>query len=168
MPGSRKRRRGAINPGEYVAVNIDGAAHCVGLYVTNAGQAIWYDSDGNFGYECASSTIDIDEGAWEVFRETMSINMDLGDTPNLFAQMDGRGGRITTINKIPPKAHGVKNTSHSRKRKAVVKKSKDAADSDIDRDCYQGGPPSSESETATIAECQPAEREGGGLLDLHR
>ena len=40
---------GIINPGEYIDVNIDGPAHCVGLYVTNAGHAIWYGSDGNFG-----------------------------------------------------------------------------------------------------------------------
>ena len=61
---------GGINPGEYIAVNIDGPAHCVGLYVTNAGQAIWYDSDGNFDYECASSSIDIDEDTWKLFRVT--------------------------------------------------------------------------------------------------
>ena len=41
-------RTGRLNPGDYIAVNIDGAAHCVGLYVTNAGQIIWYDSDRAF------------------------------------------------------------------------------------------------------------------------
>ena len=52
--------KGGVAPGEYVAVNIDRLAHCVGLYVTNDGQAIWYDSDGNYDYECASSAIAID------------------------------------------------------------------------------------------------------------
>ena len=51
--------KGGVAPGEYIAVNIDGLARCVGLYVTIDGQAIWYDSDENYDYECASSAIDI-------------------------------------------------------------------------------------------------------------
>ena len=50
------------NPGEDIAVNNDGVAHFVGLYVTNACQMIWYDSDGKFAYECDLTSVDIDEG----------------------------------------------------------------------------------------------------------
>ena len=80
---------GRLNPGEHISVNIDGVARCVGLYITNACQVIWCDSDGNFDYECALSSIDIEGGSWEVFRVTMSGNMNRGDIPHLFTQMGG-------------------------------------------------------------------------------
>ena len=67
-----------LNPGEYVAVNIDGVAHCVGLYIANDCQMIWSDSDGNFDYECDFPSIDIDEDSWKAFRVTMSRNMSQG------------------------------------------------------------------------------------------
>ena len=99
---------GGISHGEFIAVHIDRPAHCVGLYVTNYGQAIWYDSDENFDYECASCSIDIDDDTWELFRVTTSSNMDQADIQHLFTQMSGKGSRITSVNKIPPKSHGMK------------------------------------------------------------
>ena len=70
-----------LSPGEYIAVNIDGVAHCVGLYITNACQMIWYDSDENFDYECALTSIDIDEGGWKVPRVTLPSEMIQEDIP---------------------------------------------------------------------------------------
>ena len=111
-----------LSPGEYIAVNIDGVAHCVGLYITNACQTIWYDSDGNFDYDCALTSIDIEEGSWKVFRVTLPSEIIPEDILHLLTNLSGKKDRITSVNKIPSEACGRENTRHARQKKAVVKK----------------------------------------------
>ena len=125
--------------GGYVAVNIDGVAHFVGLYITNACPAIWYDSDGEFDYECALTSIAIGEGGWKVFRVTLPSEIIQGDIPKLYTNLSGRGERVTSVNKIPPEARGRKIRGMGERSRRSRKKDQATADSDIEHVSDQGG-----------------------------